>query len=115
MVSTDHTVVSGSYCASQFITVEEDTTYKVGIDWSNYHSIAVCCFDANGNLIEYQANVIKGPQHNDSRVALQHEIVLPENTVSFRLRLYVAINATNSMDAVLGRIGYWLTKTYTKS
>ena len=111
-VSTDHTTATSCYGASPHIPVEEGAVYTVGMRNINWEGLSVCCFDADGNLIAYLPDVVHGPQKSDAeRVSVQSIIDLPDGTATFRLRLYIAINAQNSVAATMSRFETWLTKT----
>lgn len=109
-VSTDHMTASNTYAASQYIDLDTNSEYKVGLTYSNYMGLSLCFFDTNNNFVAYQSDVISGPL-NETATAMEHTIVIPDGATKVRLRLYVPINQYNSADVALSRGAAWMTKT----
>lgn len=109
-VSTDHTTVTETYAASQYIDLDSAAVYKVGMTYSNYNAVSLCYFDANNNLVGYGDNVIRGPKVNEVE-SLEHTLVIPSGATKVRLRVWLTINSSNPASSILNRSGLWMTKT----
>ena len=93
-VSYDHLTDTKTYMASDYLPINANTPYTVGLTRANYTNISICCFDENKNFVGYLENVIKGPT-DGTEVEMNTTITPPEGTAYIRLRIYVPINKNN--------------------